>query len=114
MQPVGVDPRWDAFGPFHDYLFQAFPLVYVFLPIPDKFLTARSHSTLSLTKVNAWGMVYVWPGSDESLKPALFTAHQGAGYDSLLDPEGLTSCRCRASEPRHRGRMGIPPLLWSL
>ncbi|KAF9646522.1 carboxypeptidase S, partial [Thelephora ganbajun] len=61
MEPVGVDPRWDAFGPFHDYLLQAFPLV---------------HSTLSLTKVNTWGLVYVWPGSDESLKPVLFAAHQ--------------------------------------
>ena len=30
MEPVGVDPRWDVFGPFHDYLQQAFPLVYVF------------------------------------------------------------------------------------
>ena len=29
MEPVGVDPRWDAFGPFHDYLLKAFPLVYV-------------------------------------------------------------------------------------
>jgi len=27
MDPVGVDPRWDAFGPFHDYLLKAFPLV---------------------------------------------------------------------------------------
>lgn len=29
MDPVGVDPRWEAFGPFHDYLLKAFPLVYV-------------------------------------------------------------------------------------
>jgi Gly-Xaa carboxypeptidase len=39
MQPVGVDPRWDVFGPFHDYLLQAFPLVYVFLSIRAQFLT---------------------------------------------------------------------------
>lgn len=31
MEPVGVDPRWDVFGPFHDYLLRAFPLTYVFL-----------------------------------------------------------------------------------
>ncbi|KAF9786344.1 carboxypeptidase S [Thelephora terrestris] len=61
MEPVGVDPRWDVFGSFHNYLLQAFPLV---------------HSTLALTKVNTWGLVYVWPGSDESLKPILLTAHQ--------------------------------------
>lgn len=61
MDPVGVDPRWNVFEPFHDYLLQAFPLV---------------HSTLSLTKVNTWGLVYVWPGSEESLKPILLAAHQ--------------------------------------
>lgn len=38
MEPVGVDPRWDAFGPFHDYLLEAFPLVYVFLRVRVKFL----------------------------------------------------------------------------
>jgi len=39
MEPVGVDPRWDAFGPFHDYLLGAFPLVYVFQLIRAKALT---------------------------------------------------------------------------
>ena len=39
MDPVGVDPRWDVFGPFHDYLLQAFPLVYVPLRVQVKFLT---------------------------------------------------------------------------
>jgi len=29
MGPVGVDKRWDAFRPFHDYLVQSFPLTYV-------------------------------------------------------------------------------------
>jgi len=29
MDPVGVDPRWDVFGLFHDYLSEAFPLVSV-------------------------------------------------------------------------------------
>ena len=29
MDPVGVDPRWEAFAPFHDYILSAFPLVYV-------------------------------------------------------------------------------------
>ena len=39
MEPVGVDPRWDAFGPFHDYLLRSFPLVYVLLFIGvDSFL----------------------------------------------------------------------------
>ena len=30
MAPVGVDPRWEAFGPFHEYLLKAFPQVYVY------------------------------------------------------------------------------------
>ncbi|KAH9935932.1 carboxypeptidase S [Epithele typhae] len=58
---VGEDPRWDAFGPFHDYLAKAFPL---------------THSTLSLAKVNTYGLVYEWKGSDASLKPLLLAAHQ--------------------------------------
>ncbi|KAI0629289.1 carboxypeptidase S [Trametes polyzona] len=61
MAPVGQDPRWDAFGPFHEYLLKAFPQV---------------HSTLELTKVNTYGLVYVWKGSDPSLKPILLAAHQ--------------------------------------
>lgn len=27
MKPVGQDPRWKAFAPFHDYLLKSFPLV---------------------------------------------------------------------------------------
>lgn len=61
MDPVGIDPRWDAFGPFHAYLSQNFPLM---------------HSTLQITKVNTYGLVYAWKGSDESLKPLMLTAHQ--------------------------------------
>ncbi|KAF8070006.1 hypothetical protein FPV67DRAFT_1578960 [Lyophyllum atratum] len=61
MGPVGEDPRWDAFAPFHDYLLGAFPLV---------------HTTLQLTKVNTYGLLYVWQGSDFSLKPIVLAAHQ--------------------------------------
>ena len=38
MDPVGVDPRWDVFGPFHNYLLHAFPLVYVVPRIHIAFL----------------------------------------------------------------------------
>ncbi|CAA7262813.1 unnamed protein product [Cyclocybe aegerita] len=61
MGDVGVDPRWDAFKPFHEYLFSAFPLV---------------HATLNLTKINTYGLHYEWKGSDASLKPLLLAAHQ--------------------------------------
>ncbi|KAF8734360.1 hypothetical protein AX14_003360 [Amanita brunnescens Koide BX004] len=59
--PVGSDPRWEKFGKIHDYLLAAFPLV---------------HTTLELTKVNTYGLLYVWPGQDTSLKPILLAAHQ--------------------------------------
>ncbi|KAE9391318.1 carboxypeptidase S [Gymnopus androsaceus JB14] len=57
---IGIDPRWETFGQLHEYLFNAFPLV----------------STLSLTKVNTYGLLYEWTGTDSSLKPVLLTAHQ--------------------------------------
>ncbi|VDB87986.1 unnamed protein product [Peniophora sp. CBMAI 1063] len=59
--PVGEDARWEVFGPFHEYLLKAFPLI---------------HSTLKLTKVNTWGLVYEWKGTDADLKPLLLAAHQ--------------------------------------
>ncbi|KZT43126.1 carboxypeptidase S [Sistotremastrum suecicum HHB10207 ss-3] len=61
MSPVGQDPRWLAFGPFHDYLAEKFPLIY---------------STLKVTKVNTYALLYEWIGSDASLKPILLAAHQ--------------------------------------
>ncbi|KAF7430744.1 hypothetical protein PC9H_006455 [Pleurotus ostreatus] len=61
MGPIGSDPRWEVFVPFHAYLLSAFPLV---------------HSTLALTKVNTYGLWYEWTGSDASLKPLLLAAHQ--------------------------------------
>lgn len=52
---------WAKFAKFHDYLEQTFPLVY---------------KNLKVTKVNTYGLVYHWKGSDKSLKPVLLTAHQ--------------------------------------
>ena len=46
--------------------------------------------TLTLTKVNTYGLLYEWKGSDVSLKPLLLTAHQGlsdyVGYFHRLAP----------------------------
>ncbi|KAG1746627.1 uncharacterized protein EDB91DRAFT_1118030 [Suillus paluster] len=70
MGPVGTDPRWEKFGAFHDYLLQSFPLV---------------HSTLELTKVNTYGLIYVWKGTDSSLQPLLLAAHQ-----DVVPVEGTT------------------------
>ncbi|KAL1744842.1 hypothetical protein HDZ31DRAFT_63732 [Schizophyllum fasciatum] len=61
LDEVGKDPRWEKFGPFHEYLLKAFPLV---------------HSTLKLTKINTYGLLFEWLGTDESLKPFILLAHQ--------------------------------------
>ncbi|KXN86588.1 Carboxypeptidase S [Leucoagaricus sp. SymC.cos] len=61
MDPVGVDPRWEVFIPFQEYLKEAFPLV---------------HSTLKLTRVNTYGQVFEWTGSSPDLKPVLLAAHE--------------------------------------
>ncbi|PBK76079.1 carboxypeptidase S [Armillaria solidipes] len=61
MGPIGEDSRWEIHGKFHEYLAEAFPLV---------------HATFVLEKVNTYGLLYTWKGSDASLKPLLLLAHQ--------------------------------------
>ncbi|KAL1945098.1 hypothetical protein VTO73DRAFT_2718 [Trametes versicolor] len=61
LKPPGQDERWEIFGDLHAYLEQRFPLL---------------HQTLKKTHVNKYALVYHWQGSDDSLKPALLTAHQ--------------------------------------
>ncbi|KAG0709282.1 hypothetical protein DFH29DRAFT_1074996 [Suillus ampliporus] len=56
-----TEPVWEKFLPLHDYLKESFPLL---------------HSNLELTKVNTYGLLYVWKGSDSVLKPLLLAAHQ--------------------------------------
>ncbi|KAJ7034591.1 hypothetical protein C8F04DRAFT_956270 [Mycena alexandri] len=60
MAPVGEDERWLSRGPFIDHLATAFPLV---------------HASLELQKVNTYGLIYTWQGSDASLKPLLLMGH---------------------------------------
>ncbi|KAJ7034588.1 hypothetical protein C8F04DRAFT_1259825 [Mycena alexandri] len=60
MGPVGEDERWLTRGPFVDHLATAFPLV---------------HTSLELQKVNTYGLIYIWEGSDASLKPLLHMSH---------------------------------------
>ena len=40
-----------------------------------------SHESLTLTKVNTYGLLYEWKGSDDTLKPLLLAAHQGSAAD---------------------------------
>ncbi|KAJ7512330.1 hypothetical protein B0H11DRAFT_1698767 [Mycena galericulata] len=60
MGPVGEDPRWASRGPFVEHLGGAFPLV---------------HAALDLQKVNTYGLIYTWQGSDAGLKPLLLMGH---------------------------------------
>ncbi|KAJ6529669.1 hypothetical protein B0H19DRAFT_968101 [Mycena capillaripes] len=60
MGPVGEDPRWQSRAPFLDHLAKAFPLI---------------HATLEAERVNTYGLIYTWPGSDSSLKPLLLMGH---------------------------------------
>ncbi|WVQ80719.1 hypothetical protein IAT38_002824 [Cryptococcus sp. DSM 104549] len=61
MGAPGEDERWEVFGKLHEYLEEAYPLV---------------HKHLKRTKVDTYGLVYEWFGSDESLQPLFLTAHQ--------------------------------------
>ncbi|CDZ97628.1 carboxypeptidase s [Phaffia rhodozyma] len=77
MDEVGKDGRWHKFQKFHDYLEKSYPLV---------------HKHLKLDKVNTYGLVFEWTGSDSSLKPLLLTGHQDvvpvekSTYDAWIHP----------------------------
>ncbi|KAG8788422.1 hypothetical protein FRC15_004397 [Serendipita sp. 397] len=70
MGPIGKDPAWEVFDTFQEYLRSSFPLV---------------HKHLALTKINTYGLIYHWAGSDSSLKPILLAAHQGV-FSSFVSP----------------------------
>ncbi|KAJ7610749.1 carboxypeptidase S [Mycena polygramma] len=67
MGLVGEDARWESRQPFVEHLDTAFPLV---------------HATLEVTTINTYGLLYIWPGSDRSLKPILLMGH----YDVVPVP----------------------------
>jgi len=58
---IGDDPRWDVFYNLHAYLESTFPQIY---------------EKLLVEKINTHGLLYTWKGTDESLKPQLWMAHQ--------------------------------------
>ncbi|EFX06299.1 vacuolar carboxypeptidase [Grosmannia clavigera kw1407] len=58
---VDEDPRWATFAEFHRVLADLFP---------------RVHARLQLRKVNRYGLLYTMPGSNTTLKPIVFMAHQ--------------------------------------
>ncbi|PPQ70762.1 hypothetical protein CVT26_014712 [Gymnopilus dilepis] len=60
MGPVDEDPRWAPFVDMHYYLRDTFPLL---------------HSTLRLSVVGGYSLVYTWDGSNTSAKPLMLTGH---------------------------------------
>lgn len=60
---VKENPKYweERFGPFHKYLEETFPHIWTFCKVE---------------KVNLWGLVITWEGSDQSLQPVLLSAHQ--------------------------------------
>ncbi len=61
MGEPGEDGRWDIFQQLHEVYERSYPLV---------------HKHLKRTKVDTWGLIYEWEGSDDR-KPLLITGHQG-------------------------------------
>jgi Gly-Xaa carboxypeptidase len=103
MGPVGEDERWEAFEPFHDYLVRSFPLTCVILSLCDirkQGVNTKlfiSHKSLTLIKVNTYGLLYEWKGSDNTLKPLLLAAHQGLSVDHVDCTRCLTPLNRRCS-----------------
>lgn len=70
---VNTDPAlWEKFARFHHYLAKTFPTVF---------------AALTVEKVNTYGLVLTWKGSNLDLKPLLLMAHQDTVpiLDSSLD-----------------------------
>ncbi|CAE7147068.1 unnamed protein product [Rhizoctonia solani] len=61
MGNVGDDDHWVVFDKLHKYLEQQFP---------------RVHKELEIEKVNTYGLLFTWKGSDSSLKPLVLMGHQ--------------------------------------
>ncbi|KAH7339419.1 carboxypeptidase S [Rhizoctonia solani] len=61
MGNVGDDDHWVVFDKLHKYLEEKFP---------------RVHKGLELEKVNTYGLLFTWKGSDSSLKPMVLMGHQ--------------------------------------
>lgn len=59
---VDQDPEyWARFAKFHKYLEKTFPEIY---------------ESAEVVKINTYGLVFVWKGSDKKLKPLMLAAHQ--------------------------------------
>src|SRR5256886_15552950 len=79
-----LSSQFDAreFEGLHRYLRDSFP---------------KSHAALKLTRVNGYGLLYEWTGSDPGLAPAVLPAHQEV---APIEPGTVG----RSTEPPGRGR----------
>lgn len=59
--PADDPDYYEHFREFHNYLAQTYPLV---------------HKHLKLEKINQFGLLYTWEGSNNDLKPLVLMAHQ--------------------------------------
>ncbi|KAH3671991.1 hypothetical protein WICMUC_004498 [Wickerhamomyces mucosus] len=59
--PIDSPSDWNEFARFHWFLESQFPLVY---------------SKLKVEKINKYGLLFTWEGSNSDLKPLLLLAHQ--------------------------------------
>ncbi|KAF7348672.1 Carboxypeptidase S [Mycena venus] len=72
MGPVGEDARWETRGPFVEHLKGGVPTCMKSRGLMDEW---RRNEKLELQKVNTYGLIYTWQGSDASLKPLLLMGH---------------------------------------
>lgn len=84
---------------------------------PDRYYVnwlCLSHTNLNLTKVNTYGLVYHWQGTDNNLKPLLLTGHQGSTFLAKFPSKVLKFLRCRSRRSFDCWSMDSPSLFWPL
>lgn len=102
MGDVGDEPRLDVFFQLHDYLKEQFPGVY-------------SHEAIKLDKVNTFGLLWTWQGTNPDLKPVVSRVARGHTVTGdvltlgfAAGPDGTPGRR--ACQPGHRRPLDLPAL----
>ena len=100
MGDISVDPRWDVHKDFQESLEEVFPLVYG--PVnpthfPDFSEQRFRHSTLHLTKVNSYGLVFPYETHSSRGSPRFVRSHPEVEYSRLSDvsPEDVVPVETR-------------------
>ena len=100
MGDISVDPRWDVHKDFQESLEEVFPLVYG--PVNPTHFSDFSeqrfrHSTLHLTKVNSYGLVFPYETHSSRGSPRFVRSHPEVEYSRLSDvsPEDVVPVETR-------------------